>query len=126
MSRLVEAETRFANAMKALEGAIESRLPAPSTPAQPDQSAAAADGIDPSKLRAELARIDGEVSRAMQLIAPVGARSCSGVLEHRTAAGACRGTSARVVDALGGGCAVCGSPDGALQPHGSADTTSSR
>ncbi len=68
MSRLVEAETRFANAMKALEGAIESRLPAPSTPAQPDQSAAAADGIDPSKLRAELARIDGEVSRAMQLI----------------------------------------------------------
>ena len=31
-------------------------------------SAAAAEGIDPSALRAELARIDEQVSRAMQLI----------------------------------------------------------
>ena len=65
MSRLAEAETRFADAIKALEAAIESRLAAAATPAQPD---AAADGIDPSALRAELARIDEQVSRAMQLI----------------------------------------------------------
>ena len=64
MSRLAEAETRFADAIKALEAAIESRLAAAATPAQP----AAADGIDPSALRAELARIDEQVSRAMQLI----------------------------------------------------------
>ena len=65
MSRLAEAETRFADAIKALEAAIESRLAAAATPAQP---AAAGDGIDPSALRAELARIDEQVSRAMQLI----------------------------------------------------------
>ena len=68
MSRLAEAETRFADAIKALEAAIESRLAAAVTPAQPDASAAAADGIDPSALRTELARIDEQVSRAMQLI----------------------------------------------------------
>ena len=68
MSRLAEAETRFADAIKALEAAIESRLAAAATPAQPDASSAAADGIDPSALRAELARIDEQVSRAMQLI----------------------------------------------------------
>ena len=68
MSRLAEAETRFADAIKALESAIESRLAAAATPAQPDASAAAPDGIDPSALRAELARIDEQVSRAMQLI----------------------------------------------------------
>ena len=58
MSRLAEAETRFANAIKVLEAAIESRLAATTTSAQPDASA----------LRAELARIDEQVSRAMQLI----------------------------------------------------------
>ena len=42
------------------------------------------------------------------------------------AARTCRSTSTRAVDALGDGCAVRGSPDGALQPHGSAGTTSSR
>ena len=68
MSRLAEAETRFADAIKALEAAIESRLAAAATLAQPDASAAAVDGIDPSALRAELARIDEQVSRAMQLI----------------------------------------------------------
>ena len=68
MSRLAEAETRFADAIKALEAAIESRLAGAATPAQPDESAAASDGIDPSALRAELARIDEQVSRAMQLI----------------------------------------------------------
>ena len=68
MSRLAEAETRFADAIKALEAAIESRLAAAATPAQPDVSAVAADSIDPSALRAELARIDEQVSRAMQLI----------------------------------------------------------
>ena len=68
MSRLAEAETRFADAIKALEVAIESRLAAAVTPAQPDAPAAAADGIDPSALRAELVRIDEQVSRAMQLI----------------------------------------------------------
>ena len=68
MSRLVEAETRFADAIKVLEAVIESRLTAVAKPAQPDASAAAADGIDPSALRAELARIDEQVSRAMQLI----------------------------------------------------------
>ena len=68
MSLLAEAETRFADAIKALEAAIESRLAAAATPAQPDASAAAVDGIDPSALRAELARIDEQVSRAMQLI----------------------------------------------------------
>ena len=68
MSLLAEAETRFADAIKSLEAAIESRLAAAATPAQPDASAAAVDGIDPSALRAELARIDEQVSRAMQLI----------------------------------------------------------
>ena len=68
MSRLAEAETRFADAIKALEAAIENRLAAAAIPAQPDASAAAADSIDPSALRAELARIDEQVSRAMQLI----------------------------------------------------------
>ena len=68
MSRLAEVETRFADAIKALEVAIESRLAAAVTSAQPDASAAAVDGIDPSALRAELARIDEQVSRAMQLI----------------------------------------------------------
>ena len=68
MSRLVEAETRFADAIKVLEAVIESRLTAVAKPAQLDASAAAADGIDPSALRAELARIDEQVSRAMQLI----------------------------------------------------------
>ena len=68
MSRLAEAETRFADAIKSLEAAIESRLEAAATKAQTDASAAAADGIDPSALRAELARIDEQVSRAMQLI----------------------------------------------------------
>ena len=68
MSRLTEAETRFADAIKALEAAIESHLVAAATPVQPDASAGAADGIDPSALRAELARIDEQVSRAMQLI----------------------------------------------------------
>ena len=68
MSRLAEAETRFADAIKALEAAIESRLAAAATLALPDASVAAADGIDPSALRAELARIDEQVSRAMQLI----------------------------------------------------------
>ena len=68
MSRLAEAETRFADAIKVLEAAMESRLAAAATPAQPDASAAAVDGIDPSALRAELARIDEQVSRAMQLI----------------------------------------------------------
>ena len=68
MSSLAEAETRFADAIKALEAAIESRLAAAATPVQPNASAAAADGIDPSALRAELARIDEQVSRAMQLI----------------------------------------------------------
>ena len=68
MSRLAEAETRFADAIKALETAIESRLVSAATPAQLDLPAAAVDGIDPSALRAELARIDEQVSRAMQLI----------------------------------------------------------
>ena len=68
MSRLAEAETRFADAIKALEAAIESRLAAAATLVQPNASAAAAEGIDPSALRAELARIDEQVSRAMQLI----------------------------------------------------------
>ncbi len=68
MSRLAEAETRFADAIKALEAAIESHLAAAATPAQPDASAVATEGIDPSALRAELARIDEQVSRAMQLI----------------------------------------------------------
>ena len=68
MSRLAEAETRFADAIKALEAAIESRLAAATTPVQPDASAGAADGINPSALCVELARIDEQVSRAMQLI----------------------------------------------------------
>ena len=68
MSRLAEAETRFSDAIEALETAIERRLAAAATPVQPNPSAAAADGIDPSALRAELARIDEQVSRAMQLI----------------------------------------------------------
>ena len=67
MSRLAEAETRFADAIKALEAAIDSRLAAAASPAHPDASATDA-GIDPSVLRAELARIDEQVSRAMQLI----------------------------------------------------------
>ena len=68
MSRLGKAETRFTDAIKALEAAIESRLAAAATPTQPDASDAAADSIDPSVLRAELARIDEQVNRAMQLI----------------------------------------------------------
>ena len=68
MSRLAEAETRFTDAIKVLETAIESRLVSAATPVQLVLSATAADGIDASTLRAELARIDEQVSRAMQLI----------------------------------------------------------
>ena len=61
MSRLAEAETRFADAIKALKAAVESRLAASS-----DASSGAA--VERAALRAELARIDEQVGHAMQLI----------------------------------------------------------
>ena len=65
MSRLAEAETRFADAIKALEAAVESRLAAPS-----DVSSGASSGtaVERATLRAELARIDEQVGYAMQMI----------------------------------------------------------
>ena len=78
MSRLDEAETRFAEAMKALETALERRLAAASNREAEDSGAGdkgagdpgSYDGgsVDGAMMRAELARIDGQVSRAMQLI----------------------------------------------------------
>ena len=83
MSRLDEAETRFAEAMKALETALERRLAAASNSEAEDSGAGdrgagdsgsydggSFDGesVDGAMMRAELARIDGQVSRAMQLI----------------------------------------------------------
>jgi hypothetical protein len=73
MSRLDEAETRFAEAVKALESALERRLAAAGATGGSTTDAAAdgepADGaLDATMLRAELARIDERVSRAMQLI----------------------------------------------------------
>ena len=83
MSRLDEAETRFAEAMKALETALESRLAAASNSEAEDSGAGdreagdsgsydggSVDGgsVDGAMMRAELARIDEQVSRAMQLI----------------------------------------------------------
>ena len=65
MSRLAEAETRFADAIKALEAAVESRLAA-SSDASSDASSGAA--VERAALRAELARIDEQVGHAMQLI----------------------------------------------------------
>ena len=83
MSRLDEAETRFAEAMKALETALERRLAAASNSEAEDSGAGdrgagdsgsfdgrSFDGesVDGAMMRAELARIDEKVSRAMQLI----------------------------------------------------------
>lgn len=78
MSRLDEAETRFAEAMKALETALERRLAAASNGEAEDSGAGdrgagdsgSYDGgsVDGAMMRAELARIDEQVSRAMQLI----------------------------------------------------------
>ncbi|MCH1483440.1 MAG: hypothetical protein L7W95_06200 [Alphaproteobacteria bacterium] len=73
MSRLDEAETRFAEAVKALESALERRLAAAAATGGSTTDAAGgggpADGaLDATMLRAELARIDERVSRAMQLI----------------------------------------------------------
>ena len=83
MSRLDEAETRFAEAMKALETALERRLAAASNSEAEDSGAGdrgagdsgsydgeSFDGgsVDGAMMRAELARIDEQVSRAMQLI----------------------------------------------------------
>ena len=73
MSRLDEAETRFAEAMKALETALERRLAAASNSEAEDSGAGDSgsfDGgsVDGAMMRAELARIDEQVSRAMQLI----------------------------------------------------------
>ena len=83
MSRLDEAETRFAEAMKALETALERRLTAASNSEAEDSGAGdrgagdsgSFDGgyvdggsVDGAMMRAELARIDEQVSRAMQLI----------------------------------------------------------
>ena len=78
MSRLEEAETRFAEAMKALETALERRLAAASNSEAEDSGAGdrgagdsgSYDGgsVDGAMMRAELARIDEQVSRAMQLI----------------------------------------------------------
>jgi hypothetical protein len=73
MSRLDEAETRFAEAVKALESALERRLAAAASTGGSTTDAAGdggpADGaLDATMLRAELARIDERVSRAMQLI----------------------------------------------------------
>ena len=83
MSRLDEAETRFAEAMKALETALERRLSAASNSEAEDSGAGdreagdsgsydggSVDGgyVDGAMMRAELARIDEQVSRAMQLI----------------------------------------------------------
>lgn len=78
MSRLDEAETRFAEAMKALETALERRLAAASNSEAEDSGAGdrgagdsgSYDGgsVDGARMRAELARIDEQVSRAMQLI----------------------------------------------------------
>ena len=78
MSRLDEAETRFAEAMKALETALERRLAAASNSEAEDRGAGDSgsydggsfDGgsVDGAMMRAELARIDEQVSRAMQLI----------------------------------------------------------
>lgn len=83
MSRLDEAETRFAEAMKALETALERRLAAASNSEAEDSGAGdrgagdsgsydggSFDGgsVDGAMMRAELARIDEQVSRAIQLI----------------------------------------------------------
>ena len=88
MSRLDEAETRFAEAMKALETALQRRLAAASNSEAEDSGAGdreagdsgsydggSVDGgyvdggsVDGAMMRAELARIDEQVSRAMQLI----------------------------------------------------------
>ena len=83
MSRLDEAETRFAEAMKALETALERRLTAASNSETEDSGAGdrgagdsgsydggSFDGgsVDGAMMRAELARIDEQVSRAIQLI----------------------------------------------------------
>ncbi len=78
MSRLDEAETRFAEAIKALETALERRLAAASNSEAEDSGAGdrgagdsgSYDGgsVDGAMMRAELARIDEQVSRAMQLI----------------------------------------------------------
>ena len=83
MSRLDEAETRFAEAIKALETALERRLAAASSSEAEDSGAGdrgagdsgsydegSFDGrsVDGAMMRAELARIDEQVSRAMQLI----------------------------------------------------------
>ena len=78
MSRLDEAETRFAEAMKALETALERRLAAASNREAEDSGAGnrgagdsgSYDGgsVDGAMMRAELARIDEQVSQAMQLI----------------------------------------------------------
>ena len=78
MSRLDEAETRFAEAMKALETALQRRLAAASNSEAEDSGAGdreagdsgSYDGgyVDGAMMRAELARIDEQVSRAMQLI----------------------------------------------------------
>lgn len=65
MSRLAEAETRFADAIKALEAAVESRLAAPSDASSGASSGAA---VERAALRAELARIDEQVGYAMQMI----------------------------------------------------------
>ena len=78
MSRLDEAETRFAEAMKALETALERRLAAASNSEAEDSGAGdrgagdsgSYDGgsVDGAMMRAEMARIDEQVSRAMKLI----------------------------------------------------------
>ena len=78
MSRLDEAETRFGEAIKALETALERRLAAASNSEAEDSGAGdreagdsgSYDGgsVDGAMMRAELARIDEQVSRAMQLI----------------------------------------------------------
>ena len=73
MSRLDEAETRFAEAIKALETALERRLAAASNSEAEDRGtgdSGSYDGgsVDGAMMRAELARIDEQVSRAMQLI----------------------------------------------------------
>ena len=78
MSRLDEAETRFAEAMKALETALERRLAAASNSEAEDSGAGdrgarnsgsfEGGSVDGAMMRAELARIDEQVSRAMQLI----------------------------------------------------------
>ena len=83
MSRLDEAETRFAEAMKALETALERRLAAASN-SEAEESGAGDRGagdfgsydggsfdggsVDGAMMRSELARINEQVSRAMQLI----------------------------------------------------------